>query len=146
MPEIPKTLEYFGRSFKIGDRVKCNVWPKIDTPRKWVAGVIVSFHPTRTKFKGPTRIFFKEGEKRLPDPTKVIISDTEEGEGVIVFDCYRNIRMTIRTDEKITDEPNSLLDGYGWNTSGQHVIFEHEKEYDPYPDVELNELPKDLPF
>ena len=147
MPEIPEVLEYLGKKFKIGDRIKCNVWPEINEPRRWVTGTIMEFSPTRVRYKGPSRIFFKAGEKQLKDPEVVIISDTDEGEGVIVFDNYRHIRMSIKTDERISDSPDALFEGFGWNTSGQHVIHEHEPEYDTNPTtVSQDEPPEDLPF
>ena len=148
MPSIPIVLEYFGRSFKVGDRVKCFIWnPPI---KKWVSGTINEFFPSRTTYKGPTRILCKEGWKAMKEqfPTQdldiVVILDDEE-KGILTYDDYCHIRMSIKTDERISNNPDDLFRGFGWNTSGQYVIFENEPEYDPFLKQKRGR-PKKLPF
>jgi hypothetical protein len=150
MPEIPIVLKYFERSFRVGDRVKCFVWRMEDPAlKKWVSGTVEEFFPTRITWIGPMRVMIKKQWEMMKEmfPGQelkcVVVLDDEEQDSIIYDDFY-HIRMGIRTDERVSNNPDDLYEGFGWNTSGQHVIFEHEAEYDPMP-KEGNQ-PHKLPF
>ena len=105
------------REFKISDRVKC--WYH----DKWWPGVIVDFPPRQMRV---SRLIFD----RLTEGLNIKVR--EEDEKSITYEHPTQRVMLIRTDEKMGDEPEMLLDGYGLKgpLDSPFTIFEKAPEPD----------------
>lgn len=105
------------REFKIGDRVKC--WYH----DKWWPGTIVDFPKKQIRV---SRIVFD----RLTEGLNVKI--IEEDEKSITYEHPTQRVMLVKTDEKIGDESDMLLEGYGLRgpIDSPFTIFENDPEPD----------------
>jgi len=105
------------RKFKIGDRIKC--WHK----GKWWSGTIIDFPSRQIRV---IRIVFKTLTEGLD--VKIVGEDDK----YITYEHPTKKVMFVRTDEKISDEPGTLLDGYGLKgpIDSPFNIFENDPEPD----------------
>lgn len=133
--------KYGDRTFKVSDRVKAYY------EGKWYTGTIISFEYMRDNYPKPL------ASPEILDAMGCVFVEeiTEERGQRVIFDNPRYAMTLIRTDEPVANS-GGLLDGYGLRstTSGKHLIFEHEEEYDPGPEFTFVEDSDDkdppLPF
>lgn len=148
----PSALKSGERTFHKNDRVKCFVIVEKEDwiVKKWVKGTIEKFFYFKEDY--PKEFFepmfeyfeqlFGEGKSGL-----VLLEEKESEKGTrSIFISKDHVGMSIRTDEKISPDPNDLFEGYGWNCGGLYVIFENEEEYDPSPKEIPADEQEDLPF